>query len=110
MQMSRRTFVAALTAVSLSWSVAQAADPPVTAIYVKDMHCQTCAKKIASKLYTVPGVVKVTTDLKKGLAIIVPQKSKNPSPKAIWEAVEAATFEPVKIAGPLGTFTEKPKI
>ena len=73
------------------------------------MHCASCAKQIAGKLYAVPGVVKVSTDVKKGVAVIVPQPTKNPSPKAIWEAVEAATFEPVRIASPLGTFTEKPR-
>ncbi len=67
------------------------------------------AQKIARKLYEVPGVVKVSTDVKKRVAMIVPQPAKDPSPKAIWEAVEAATFEPIKIASPLGTFTEKPR-
>lgn len=80
-----------------------------TTVYIKDMHCETCAKKIAGKLYTVAGVVKVHTNYKKGTAIITPQRAKNPSPKALWEAVEAANFVPVKIAGPLGTYTKKPR-
>lgn len=108
MQFTRRTLLVAAALASLSWSTAQAAETKVIHVYVKDMHCQTCAKKIATKLYAIPGVVKVTTDVKKGLAVVVPEKTKQPSPKAIWEAVEAATFEPIKLASPQGTFTSKP--
>ena len=109
MPCSRRLFLAALARAPLSQSLLSAAERKVTAVYVKDMHCASCAKKIAGKLYTVPGVIKVSTDVKKGLAVIEPQPTQQPSPKAIWEAVEAVKFEPVKIASPLGTFTQKPR-
>lgn len=109
MAISRRTFLAASVVASLAFTPLHAANPKPTAVYVKDMHCEACARKIATKLYAVPGVVKVSTDVKKGLAVITSQPAKQPSPKALWEAVEAATFEPVKIASPLGTFTTKPK-
>ena len=94
---------------SLLLSQVEAARTSATTVYVKNMHCETCAKKIAGKLYTVAGVVKVRTNYKKNIAVITPQRSKNPSPKALWEAVEAAKFVPVKIAGPSGTFTKKPR-
>jgi copper chaperone CopZ len=110
MQRSRRRFLAALAVAPLTLSTLVAAEPKVTAVYVKNMHCQACAKKIASKLYEVPGVVKVSTNVSKSVAVIVPQPSKNPSPRALWEAVEAATFQPVRIASPMGNFTAKPKI
>jgi copper chaperone CopZ len=110
MQGHRRSFIAALALAPLTLSTLMASEPTVTAVFVKDMHCQTCAKKIAVKLYGVPGVVKVSTNVKKGVAVIVPQASKHPSPKAIWEAVEAAKFEPVRIASPLGNYTEKPQL
>ncbi len=87
----------------------EAARTSSTTVYVKNMHCQTCAKKIAGKLYTVSGVLKVRTNYKKNIAVITPQRSKRPSPKALWEAVEAAKFVPVKIASPQGTFTKKPR-
>ena len=108
MTIPRRAFLGALAIAPWTWSTITAATVKVTAVYVKDMHCESCARKIASKLYTVPGVVKVATDVKKGLAVITPQANKHPSPKAMWEAVEAAEFEPIKIASPLGTFTKRP--
>ena len=109
MHWSRRKFVTALVAVPFCTSQLQAAKHKVTTVYVKDMHCASCAKKIAGKLYTVPGVIKVQTNVSKGIAVILARPSKTPSPKALWEAVEAATFEPVKIASPLGEFTQKPR-
>lgn len=78
------------------------------AIYVDDMHCKNCAKKIARKLYAVPGVVAVHADVQKDLAVVTPQRNKDPSPRALWEAVETAKFKPVKLIGPTGTFNLKP--
>ena len=80
-----------------------------TAIVVKDMHCTNCAKKIARKLYSVKGVKGVRAVVKTNTATVTPEKGKQPSPKALWEAVEAAGFKPVKLAGPLGTYKQKPK-
>lgn len=92
-------------------SVADAASPTRhTAIYVDDMHCGECAKKIASRLYGVAGVVEVRANLQKNVAFVIPQKEKNVSPKAVWEAVEKAGFTPVRLEGPQGSFTKKPGV
>lgn len=107
--LATRLAIALFMATVLLLSQSQAAKTQFTTVYVKDMHCNSCAKKIAGKLYAVPGVVSVKTNYKKGTAVVTPQKSKTPSPKALWEAVEAATFKPVKIASPLGTYTKKPR-
>ena len=80
-----------------------------TSIYVDNMHCKTCAKKIARKLYAVPGVVAVHANVGKNLAVVTPQKKKSLSPKALWEAVQAANFKPVKLISPQGTYRQKPK-
>lgn len=80
-----------------------------TAVFVTDMHCATCAKKIASRLYAVPGVVSVKTDIKKNLALVYPQANRQTSPKALWEAVQKAKFKPVKIVSPQRTYTKKPR-
>jgi Cu+-exporting ATPase len=110
MQTSRRRFIASLSLALVSAPNAFAAAPAAqSAVYVKDMHCEACAKKIASKLYTVKGVVRVKTSVKKGVATIVTEKGKSVSPLALWEAVEAAEFEPIKVATPQGTYTRKPK-
>jgi len=79
-----------------------------TAIYVENMHCKNCAKNIARKLYAVPGVVAVHADVKKNLALVTPQRGKDPSPKAMWEATKAAKHKPVKLIGPFGTYVKQP--
>lgn len=79
------------------------------AIYVGDMHCAHCAKKIAGKLYRVKGVVKVKTDVKKNLAIVTPQEKKRVDSKAAWAAVRSAGFKPTKLIGPEGSFVADQK-
>lgn len=79
-----------------------------TTITVTDMHCKHCAKKIAAKLYLVPGVLEVQASVKANKAKIKPQADLAPSPKAMWEAIEAAGFVPVRLSGPAGEFTAKP--
>lgn len=78
-------------------------------IRVDDMHCAACAKKIARKLYAVPGVVKVKADLKKHTAYALPEERRDPCPYAIWDAVEQAGFQVVELTCPAGTFDEKPE-
>lgn len=80
-----------------------------TLLYVDEMHCGHCAKKIAGKLYAVKGVVKVRTDIKAGLAIITPQKKKNLDPLAIWAAASKSGFPAMKLVGPTGTYVLNPK-
>jgi copper chaperone CopZ len=105
--LSRRT-VLGLAAFSILGTVSHAAESRTAVIKVDDMHCANCAKKIARKLYAVPRVTKVATNVKAGTATIIGQQGKDPSPKALWEAVEQASFQPVKLTHPAGTFTAKP--
>lgn len=112
--MNLRILSGCLAAVLLAaggQTVTSAADPvpTYTTIIVTDMHCAACAKKIAAKLYALPGVLEVRADLKKNAAYVVPQKQKRPSPKAVWTAVEAAGFEVRELSGPDGKFTKRPK-
>lgn len=79
------------------------------AVYVDDIQCKNCAKKIARNLYSVPGVVAVHADMEQNAVIITPQNDKDPAPQAIWEAVESANFKPVKLIGPYGTFHSLPQ-
>jgi copper chaperone CopZ len=88
---------------------ANAANSAPTAIRVKDMHCEACATRIRRKLFAVAGVVKVQTNVSANQAFVTPQRDRQPSPRAMWEAVEQAGFEPVKLEGPSGTFTSKPR-
>jgi copper chaperone CopZ len=88
-----------------------AASPEITytTIYVQDMHCGECAKKIARKLYAIPGVVEVRADVAKNIAYVVPQKDKTVASKACWEAVESAGFRVVRLESPQGSYTTKPR-
>ena len=85
------------------------ATPTYTTIVVTDMHCSACAKKIAAKLYLLPGVLEVRADVPKDTAYVVPQKEKVVAPKKMWEAVESAGFTISLMSGPGGKFTKKPK-
>lgn len=73
-----------------------------TAIFVGDMHCANCAKKVARKLYGVKGVVKVRSDIKIDVAIVTPQNNKQLDPKALWAATEKSGIMPIKLIGPAG--------
>jgi Cu+-exporting ATPase len=72
------------------------------------MHCAACAKKIAAKLHQVQGVGEVRANVKKNSTYIAARPQITPSPRKMWEAVEAAGFKPVKLVGPSGVFTSKP--
>lgn len=75
-----------------------------TAIYVGSLHCKSCAKKVARKLYAVKGVVKVRADVKANVVVVTPQRKKQLDAKALWAAAQKAGFQPLKLAGPAGTF------
>ncbi len=80
-----------------------------TLIYVDEMHCGHCAKKITSKLYAVKGVVLVRTDVKAGLAIITPQDKKKLDPLALWSAAKKSGFPAMRLIGPTGTYVHNVK-
>ena len=80
-----------------------------TVITVGDLHCKTCAKKIAGRLYTVKGVVKVRTDVKADVAIVTPQAKKKLSVKALWAAAQKSGFQPTLLEGPNGKYEADPK-
>lgn len=80
-----------------------------TVIQVGDLHCKTCAKKIARRLYTVKGVMRVRTDVKANIAIVTPQPKKTLDVEALWVAARKAGFPPVKLVGPEGAFEPDPE-
>lgn len=104
---TRRLFLASLAAAAASPACAAAEDSAV--IRVADMHCANCAQKIARKLYAVPGVTKVSTDLKSHTATVTSQPGKKLSARAMWEAVEKAQFKVVQISTSAGVVKQKPK-
>lgn len=113
MQTRRNALIAAAALAVLAFALGQparAADPAsTTTITVSDMHCVACAKKMAAKLYQIPGVASVQADLLSTRLIIVAAPQQALSPKALWEAVETAGYTPAKMEGPGGTFNAKPQ-
>ncbi len=108
-KMTRRSLLAGMACIALSGTVNAATPVSYTTIHVDNMHCDACAKKIAGKLYALPQVAEVRADVPKSIAYVVPHQTKTPSPRAMWEAVEQAGFKPVKLVGPAGSFTSKPR-
>lgn len=107
---SRRMFLSLCGAAAMLFAgVAVGAEPAVTTINVKGMHCAGCASKVAGNLKGVPGVAGAQVDAEKEVAIVMPKSAANPSPRALWEAVEKAGYKPTKLVGPAGAFTSKPK-
>jgi hypothetical protein len=49
--------------------------PAYTVITVEKMHCESCAKRIAGKLYEVAGVEKIQLDVQKKILWIQPMGS-----------------------------------
>jgi copper chaperone CopZ len=102
-------------------AIASAADPPIpdetavvlkslkvapheTAIFVEDMHCPTCAKKVTSRLIRLKGVTRVRTNVKLDVAIVTPQAKKQLDAAVAWAALQAAGYQPTRLVGPQGTY------
>lgn len=80
-----------------------------TTLTVPDMHSMSCAKKMASQLYQVPGVAEVKVSVETTTMIVGPQAQGAPSPRGLWKAIEKAGNKPTEVVGPTGTFAAKPK-
>ncbi|MEX0867727.1 MAG: heavy metal-associated domain-containing protein [Pirellulales bacterium] len=108
--MIRRAFfpLLAVAAMSLLVRPGLAEEAVYTEIAVEKMCCKGCAQKIASKLYTVRGVKEVRVNIPQKKVYVYPTQSASLSPKAVWEAVVAGKDNPLRLAGPQGTFTQKP--
>jgi Cu+-exporting ATPase len=101
--------VAILAVIALGGNSLWAADPVPTRITLASMHCEGCAKKVATRVQEVPGVAAVQTDVKAKRVTVVARGQTALSPRALWEAVEKAGEKPIKLEGPNGTFTKKPQ-
>lgn len=83
--------------------------PPATTITIQGMHCAGCAKRIETKLQAVAGVASAQVNAETGIAVVTPAPRQQPSPRVLWETVATAGYKPLKLQGPAGTFTSKPK-
>src|SRR3954453_20421526 len=89
--MSKTTAASALALLALA-ALAQAQAPPQawTKVTLEDIHCGGCAKKVSAKVTAVPGVAEMRVDVKAKAIWAVHKQGMTPSPKALWEGVEAA--------------------
>lgn len=69
----------------------------VVKIHLDDLHCGSCAKRLARKLYSVPGVMRVRSSLKQDMVTVTVQPKKTVAPIKLWDAVIAAKLVPVEI-------------
>jgi Cu+-exporting ATPase len=90
-----------------TWAIA-ATPQPTTTVTVKRL-CPTCSKKIVQKLKQMPQVSQVTVDVEHRMFVVQATPESALSPRQIWETVERGGEQPVKLEGPSGAFTEKPK-
>jgi copper chaperone CopZ len=100
--------LAALAAVFVGGAL-RAAPPTPTTITIPDMHCEGCAKKVATQLYQVQGVSAVQGNVQAKVLTVIPQPQAVLSPRALWEAVEKAGKHPMRLEGPNREFTAKPQ-
>jgi Cu+-exporting ATPase len=108
MQKMSGGMIAALAALMLVIE-ARAAESASTTVTVEGMHCPGCAKKIAARLNEVSGVASVKADVAASTLTVGAKVGQTPSPRSMWEAVEKAGYKPVKLDGPGGTFTARPR-
>lgn len=102
-------FLMTLTAAIafLAVSVARADGPAATAITCQRM-CPKCGHKIAERLRAMPGVADAQANVETKTIVVVARPQAAPSPRVLWETVEAGGENPVFLQGPSGTFTQKP--
>lgn len=109
-KLSTRSFVAATITVALGCgTVVQAAgSSPATTVTTKKM-CPVCAKKIVSRLHQIDGVAEARADVKSRTFVVLPASGRVLSPRALWDIVQKGGEQPIRLAGPAGTFDRRPR-
>lgn len=104
-----RTLTLAVLGVLAAFAQAQPPAQVWTKVTLEDIHCMGCAKKINSKVAAVPGVAEMRVDIKAKAIWAIHKQGMTPSPRALWEAVEAADHKPTLIETPAGSYNSKPQ-
>lgn len=106
-----RALALALFVVAAGVTSAQTPPPSqkFTKVVLTELDCMGCAKKIAGKVTKVPGVESMRVDLDARTVFAMHKPGMTPSPKALWEAIEAADHQPEKMETPTDKHTAKPK-
>lgn len=110
MKKAMTTFLGVVVLAGLAGiAAAQTPAPAYTRVVLTELHCMGCAKKISKQVTAVPGVAEMRVDLKVKTIWAIHKQGMNPSPKALWEAIEQADHTPTRMDTPAGTFTSKPQ-
>lgn len=72
-------------------------------ITADEMCCKGCAKKIASQLYTAPGVLNVTANVEARLVTVTAKPSEKLTIGRLWYAVEKGKGKPSRLVAPNAT-------
>lgn len=105
--LQRSLFVAAIFGCFLAYEV-EAAEPAPTTMYCSEM-CGGCVKKITKHFDGATGIAELKFDVPSKSVTVVPAPGYQLSARALWEAMDQIGKTPVKLVGPTGTFTSKPK-
>ena len=105
----RTSLLYSLMLVLVVACAATAADKGTTTIEISKLHCAGCAKRVSKKLQAVANVASADVDLKTSQATVRANKDKQVSAKALWEAVEATGYTPMKLTSADASYTSKPK-
>ncbi|QDS97551.1 cation transporter [Adhaeretor mobilis] len=68
-------------------------------IVIDNLHCQGCAKKIVTQIYTLKGVTKVSVDMEKETLFVESHPKVQLSPWSLVDAVAKAKERPIAIFG-----------
>ncbi len=80
-----------------------------TTITIEELACDCAVMAVTRMLTEITEVDKVKVDLKSKTAVVTPKAKATLSPIKLWEAIIEAGEKPVKLVGPSGTFTSKPR-
>jgi copper chaperone CopZ len=106
----RAAAIVAIGFAAVAQSQVASAATSATATYeiiADDMCCAGCAKKIASQLYTAPGVIKVSSNVKARTVVVTAKPSPKLTVERLWNAVEKGKGKPSRIVASGVTYTLK---
>jgi copper chaperone CopZ len=89
--------LASLTLASIAVYGSPASTHATYEIVADGMCCQGCAKKVAAKLYTAPGVINVKADVPARRVTITAKPSPKLTLEKLWSAVEKAKGKPSRL-------------
>jgi copper chaperone CopZ len=91
------TFLSIGLAMMAASQVARAAETVTFEIVADDMCCAGCAKTVAAKLYTAPGVINVKANVATRTLVVTAKPSPKLTLEKLWSAVEKGKGKPSRL-------------